>query len=76
MKHTKKIKLPKVWVGQTDHTQNGIDPERDDYADVTELDWAEYEFGTVEYDYNIHPQAARVIRTLFKRLYNAAPNQT
>ena len=76
MKPTKKIKLPKVWVGQTDHTQDGVDPESDDYANVTELEWAEYEFETIEYDYQIHPKAAKIIRNLFKRLYNAAPNQT
>ncbi len=41
-----------------------------DYDEMTELDWAEYEFGTVEYDYKVHPEAARIIRLIFKRLYN------
>lgn len=39
----------------------------------TELDWAEYEFATVEYDYQIPPRAAERIRALFKRLYDAQP---
>jgi len=30
--------------------------------------WAEYEFATTEYDYRIHPDAAKTIRTMFRRL--------
>lgn len=40
-----------------------------EYEDMTALDWAEYEFDTIEYDYKIHPEAAKAIRSLFKRLY-------
>jgi hypothetical protein len=39
------------------------------YEDCTPLDWAEYEFATIEYDYMIQPEAARRIREIFKRLY-------
>lgn len=40
-----------------------------DYYDATKLDWAEYEFATIEYDYRIHPDAAKRIRQIFKALY-------
>lgn len=40
----------------------------DDYADVTPLQWAEYEFATIEYDNNISPKAAQAIRAIFVRL--------
>lgn len=43
--------------------------EPSDYERMTELDWAEYQFATVEYDYNIHPRAAESIRAIFKQLY-------
>ena len=43
----------------------------DDYKDMTELDWVEYEFATIEYDYRVHAEAARRIRCLFKRLYDS-----
>ncbi|KKL05457.1 hypothetical protein LCGC14_2605840 [marine sediment metagenome] len=39
-----------------------------DYDDVTPLKWAEYELATIEYDYKVHPEAAKMIRNLFKRL--------
>lgn len=42
--------------------------EDSDYDKMTELDWAEYQFATIEYDYNIHPQAANAIRAIFKQL--------
>ncbi len=41
-----------------------------DYDDVTPLEWAEYEFATIEYDYKVHPDAAKSILNIFKRLYN------
>ena len=41
-----------------------------DYDDVTPLEWIEYEFATIEYDYKIHPDAAKRIIKLFERLYN------
>lgn len=44
-----------------------------EYAGCTELDWAEYEFATIEYDYKVHPDAARRILELFKKLYEAKP---
>ena len=40
----------------------------DDYAEATELDWVMYEFSTIAYDFRIHPEAARRIEELFKRL--------
>jgi len=45
--------------------------EYDEYEDMTPLDWAEYEFATIEYDYKIHPEAARRIRELLERVYFA-----
>lgn len=50
------------------------DTEDDEYARLTELDWVEYEFGTIEYDYQIHPIAAKRIRELFKRLFERKTN--
>lgn len=41
-----------------------------DYKNVTEREWVEYEFSTIEYDYQVHPEAAKRIRLLFDRLYN------
>lgn len=41
-----------------------------EYEDATPLDWAEYEFATIEYDYKVHPNAAKAIREIFKRLAN------
>jgi len=38
-----------------------------DYEDCTDLDWAEYEFSTIEYDYRIHPDATKAIRNILKR---------
>jgi len=46
-----------------------------DYEDVTPLEWAEYEFATIEYDYRIHPVAASAIRGIFERLVERA-NET
>ena len=40
----------------------------DDYQEVSERYWVEYEFATIEYDYNINPKAAAAIRSLFDRL--------
>lgn len=45
------------------------DTDNSDYEALTELDWAEYEFATIEYDYNIHANAANSIRAIFERLY-------
>lgn len=45
------------------------DTDDSDYEALTGLDWAEYEFATIEYDYNIHPNAANSIRAIFERLY-------
>ncbi len=42
--------------------------DEDDYKDVTPIEWVEYEFATIEYDYKIHPEAAKRIMALFKRL--------
>ncbi len=42
----------------------------DDYAEVTPLEWAEYEFDTVAYDYKIPEKAAATIRNIMKRLAN------
>ena len=42
-----------------------------EYEEASELDWAGYEFATIEYDYKIHPEAAKRIQQLFVRLYNA-----
>jgi hypothetical protein len=39
-----------------------------DYDNVTPLEWAEYEFATIEYDYEIHPEAAKAIYEILKRL--------
>ncbi len=46
-----------------------VDENYTEYDAMTELDWAEYEFATIEYDYNIHEKAARSIRAIFERLY-------
>ena len=40
-----------------------IEPE------MSSLDWAMYEFATIEYDYRIHPHAARRIEKLFENIY-------
>lgn len=45
-----------------------------EYEDVTELGWVEYEFATIECDYRIHPDAARAINRMFKRLYACIPS--
>lgn len=42
-----------------------------DYDAVSPADWAEYEFATIEYDYKIHPDAAKRIRGIFRRYINA-----
>jgi hypothetical protein len=42
-----------------------------EYSTMTELDWAEYMFATIEYDYNLHPRAAQSIRAIFRQLYVA-----
>lgn len=42
--------------------------EATEYDDVTEREWVEYEFATIEYDFQIHPKAATGIRLLFDRL--------
>ena len=47
----------------------------DDYKNVTPLEWAEYEFATTEYDYKIHPDAAKTIRSIFRRLYGESRTQ-
>ena len=41
-----------------------------DYDKVTPLEWAEYEFATIAYDYKIHLDAIKSISNIFKRLYN------
>lgn len=43
------------------------------YEAMTQLDWAEYEFATIEYDFRIHADAAKAIRNIFKRLYDEIP---
>ena len=50
-------------MGNTENTEDS------EYANLTELDWVEYEFATIEYDYQIHQIAAKRIRELFKRLF-------
>jgi len=44
-----------------------------DYDACTDLDWAEYEFATIEYDHRLSPDAARAIRAIFKRYINDKP---
>jgi hypothetical protein len=39
-----------------------------DYDNVTPLEWAEYEFATIEYDFRIPLKAAQGIREIMKRL--------
>lgn len=43
----------------------------DEYANLTEYDWVMYEWGTIAYDYRVHPDAQSQIEILFKRLWNA-----
>ena len=47
--------------------------EQEQYEGMTPLDWAEYEFATIEYDFKIDPRAAEAIRAIFKRLYDEIP---
>lgn len=42
--------------------------DQDEYANITPLEWAEYEFATIEYDYRIQEEAAARIRGIFKQL--------
>ena len=42
--------------------------EKSDYEDVSEREWVEYEFSTIQYDYQLHPDAAKRIQGLFDRL--------
>lgn len=42
--------------------------DKSDYDDVTPLEWAKYEFATIEYDYKVHPEAAKRILNLLERL--------
>lgn len=44
-----------------------------EYDEVTPLEWAEYEFATIEYDYRIPERAANAIRAIFKRLSEGRP---
>ena len=44
--------------------------EISDYDEVTPLEWAEYEFATIEYDAQLTPRTAEAIRAIFKRLAN------
>lgn len=44
-----------------------------DYADCSPLDWVLYEFGTICYDYQIHPEATKRIEEMFKWLDNHHP---
>ena len=45
-----------------------------DYESVSELDWADYQIATIEYDYRIHPKAAESIRSIFKQLSKGNEN--
>lgn len=47
--------------------------QQDDYGAITPLDWARYEFATIEYDHKISPEAARAIDAIFQRLYDEIP---
>lgn len=47
-----------------------------DYDNVTPLEWAEYEFATIEYDHKISPDAARGIRAIMQRLSERTSEQT
>lgn len=38
----------------------------EEYASCSDLDWAEYQFATIEYDFRIHPEAAKAIRSIFQ----------
>lgn len=61
----------------TEHPESGVrdaevrDQQISDYDKLNAYDWAMYEFATIEYDYKIHPDAARRIVELFKQLYAA-----
>lgn len=44
----------------------------DDYGQVTELEWVEYELDTIEYDFKIHPAAIKRIRALMVRILEEA----
>ena len=46
-----------------------------DYNNMTERDWVDYEFATIEYDYRIPYEAARRIERLFDRLWEAKLKQ-
>lgn len=52
---------------EVDIREEGYIPN--EYEQMTDLDWVEYEFATIEYDFQIHPTAAKRIRALFERLY-------
>ena len=38
-----------------------------DYEDASDIDWVMYELSTLEYDYQIHPEAIKQIEIMFKR---------
>jgi hypothetical protein len=42
-----------------------------DYQNVTAREWVEYEFATIEYDYQLPPAAVARIKLLFDRLEKA-----
>ena len=44
----------------------------DEYDQLNSLDWFEYEFATIEYDYQLMPKLALRIRNIAKSLYNNA----
>lgn len=42
----------------------------DDYKDVTPLEWAMYEFATIQYDHDLSEEVSIAIENIFKRLAN------
>lgn len=49
------------------HMLENMDPRAEE-PQMTPLESAEYEFATIEYDYNIHQNAAERILAIFRRL--------
>jgi len=50
-------------------TDDKIGAGKDADPEPNDLEIAEYQFATIEYDYKVHPDAAEAIRRIFKQLY-------
>jgi len=59
-----------------DEIQRQIEDCEIEEPEMTPLDWAMYEFGTIEYDFQVHPEAARRIEGLFKQIYKDTQKET